>query len=72
MKRQRTTTDKWVERSVEESTGLYCHWTHRRMNLVPVKGTPTVQTLGKFLNGDLLRWQTWEEMRRMIAATGWK
>ena len=72
MKRQRTTTDKWVERSVEESTGLYCHWTHRRMNLVPVKGTPTVQTLGKFLNGDLLRWQTWEEMRRMIAAKGWK
>lgn len=72
MKRQKTTIDKWLERSVEESTGLYCHWTHRRMNLVPVEGTPTVQTLGKFLNGDLLRWQTWEEMRRMIAAKGWK
>ena len=72
MRKQRITADKWVERSVEESTGLYCHWTHRRMNLVPVEGTPTVQTLGKFLNGDLLRWQTWEEMRRMIAAKGWK
>ena len=71
MIRQKTSTDKWVERSVEDSTGLYCHWTHRRMNLVPVEGTPTLQTLGKFLNNDLLRWQTWEEMRRMIAAKGW-
>ena len=70
--RQKTSTDKWVERSIEDSTGLYCHWTHRRMNLVPVEGTPTVQTLGKFLNSDLLRWQTWEEMRQMIAAKGWK
>lgn len=71
MRRFYEKTDKWVERCIEQSTGLYCHWMPRRLGLTPVAGTPTVETMGQFLNDDLLRWQTWEEMRQMIAAKGW-
>lgn len=71
MRTPKQTTNKWVERTIEQSTGLYCHWVNYSMPLTIVPNTPTLQTMGQFLNSDIHRWETWHEMREMMAAKGW-
>ena len=55
--RQKQKTDHWLERTVEESTGLWSRVINYRSELIPE--SKTVETLGKFLAEDRIRHETW-------------
>ena len=50
-------TDHWLERTVEESTGLWSRVINYRSELIPE--LRTVETLGKFLTEDRIRHESW-------------
>ena len=52
------------------ATGLWCRHIHYATEIYPVGNT--LQTMGRFMTNDIVRWETWGEMRAAIAAKGWK
>ena len=52
------------------SFGLWSRYAAYSTEIFPVG--KTLETLGRFLPGDFARWDTWDEMRRMMAAKGWR
>ena len=57
MQPKKQKTDHWLERTVEESTGLWSRIINYRSELIPEMRT--VETLGKFLTEDKIRHETW-------------
>lgn len=51
------------------ATGLWSRHAHYVTEIYPVGRT--LQTMGRFMAGDIVRWETWGEMREAIAAKGW-
>ena len=56
-------------RNAKQTTGLWSCHAFYSTEIIPVG--KTLETMGQFLTGDIVRWETWDEMRRMVGAKGW-
>lgn len=64
-------TSRFLEiRNPEKSVGLWSHHADFTTTLRPI--SPTRETLGRFFNYDLVRFETHAEALEMMAAKGWK
>ena len=71
LKNQKEKTSRYLEvRSPEKSIGLWSHHAEFSTTLHPI--SPTRETMGRFFNSDLARFETHAEALRMMAAKGWK